>query len=90
MHTKIAPPLKNGEKTMLVIKVLDEDKAFDYIGKHLLNKTDGSECGFTIEKMFLNEDRYRESIKEELKQQTIENIQKYGNKMVETIINSIK
>lgn len=90
MCDKIEPPLKNGEETILVIKVIDENKAFDYIGKHLLNKVDGSECGFTIEHMYLSKDRYKESMNNALRQEVINDIENYGNRMVDSIISKIK
>lgn len=90
MCEKISPPLKNGEETILKIKVIDENKAFDYIGKHLLNKVDGSECGFAIEQMYLSKDRYKESMEQELRREVIKDIEDYGSKMVDAIINKIK
>lgn len=83
-------PLVNGKETILKIKVIDEDKAFDFIGKHLLDKVDFNDYGFSIEQMYLNEDRYKQSLEVDLKKEVIRDIENYGNKMVESIIDKIK
>lgn len=83
-------PLRNGKKTILKIKVIDEDKAFDFIGKHLLNKVDLNDYGFSIEQMYLDEDKYKQSLEEDLKKEVIKDIENYGNEMVKSIISKIK
>lgn len=83
-------PLKNGKETILKIKVIDADKAFDFIGKHILNKVDFDNYGFSIEQMYLDEDRYKESLKDDLKEEVIREIENYGNKMVKSIVDKIK
>lgn len=83
-------PLKNGKETILKIKVIDEDKAFDFIGKHILNKADFNDYGFSIEQMYLDEDKYKESLKDGLKEELIREIENYGNKMVKSIVDKIK
>lgn len=83
-------PLKNGKETILKIKVIDEDKAFDFIGKHLLNKTDCNNYGFSIEKMYLNEDAFTQNLEDDLRKELIKEIENYGDKMVKGIINKIK
>lgn len=89
MKNKINP-LKNGKETILKIKVIDEDKAFDFIGKHLLDKIDFNDYGFSIEQMYLNEDKYKESLKDDLRKEVIRDIENYGNEMVKSIIDKIK
>ncbi len=83
-------PLKSGKETILKIKVIDEDKAFDFIGKHLFNKVDFNDYGFSIEQMYLDEDRYKQSLEDDLRKEVIRDIENYGSEMVKSIIDKIK
>ena len=73
--------LENGKETLIRIKVLDRDKAFDFIGKHLTNRLDVNDYGFSIEAMFLDEDRFQLAVEREVVMEVIEEMRRHEEAM---------
>lgn len=81
--------LKNGEETFIRIKVIDKDKAFDFIGKHITNRDDCSECGFLIESVFLDKDRFKSYLEEEFIAEVMEEMKRH-TEAIDSIKNKLK
>lgn len=71
-----AKPYKKGDKLILEITVIDEDKSFDFLGKSIMGKLDTQDLGFKIEMVSFWKDRYINNIPAELRKEIIETLQK--------------
>lgn len=81
--------LKEGEETFIRIKVIDKDKAFDFIGKHITNRVDCNEYGFSIESLFLDEDRFKSYLEEEFITEVMEEMKRH-TEAIDNIKNKLK
>lgn len=71
-------PYKKGDKLILEITITDEDKAYDFFCKSILNKPDAPDkkLGFELDLVSFWKDRYINNIPEELRRKIIETLEK--------------
>lgn len=71
-------PYKKGDKLILEITVVDEDKVYDFLCKSILRKEDAQdkELGFELDLVSFWKDRYINNIPEDLKKEIIETLQR--------------
>lgn len=71
-------PYKKGDKLILEITVIDEDKVYDFLCKSILCKPNApdKELGFSLDLVSFWKDRYINNTSEELKKEIINTLQK--------------